>query len=120
MPTFFMPLVAPEKAEAAYADMAAHCHSRVPPPNERIYSITFKHDRVTWTATVGEQLRGEEYVTVRTRGARVERTKHHHDNATVLAIFEGDPFDVFHDNARSVWQNPFMAGRPTRIVKFEG
>lgn len=110
MPAFFVPHIKPEKSEEAYAELAAACHCGVPGPNERVYSITFTHDGETWTATVGEQLKGNKTVT-RGRG----RTKSEYNvplsNAsTVMAIFPNVPYFVWHDGVSHQWANPFMAG----------
>lgn len=119
IPMFFVPFVEPEDQEEAYSSLARWCGSSVPPPGERIYSISFRHDGVDWVATVGQRLRGTQLVT-RGRGSkRTERPRHHGDNATIIAIFPGYPYVVCHDNKRSQWANPFFAGTPTSTTMFK-
>jgi hypothetical protein len=52
---FFVPAATPDNIDEVYASFAEMCHSTVPPPDRRIYSIRFIHDGTEWTATVDEQ-----------------------------------------------------------------
>jgi hypothetical protein len=112
---FFVPGVPAEETEQQYAVLAEQCGVPVPPPGERIQSITFHHDQVDWVATVGELLQGSD-----TEPDRHGRMKAFpataSDPATVRAIFSGDPYTVMTDakpagTAESAWKNPFAAGR---------
>lgn len=118
MPAFFSPKAEPDIFEAAYSEMANLCHCAVPALGERVYSITFSSKGETWTATVGEELRGTRLVT-RGRG----RTKREFqvplaNAATVIAIFPGVPYHVWHDGASRVWANPFLAGDILSVTRF--
>ena len=120
---FFVPAATAENQEQVYADFAQWCRCVVPEMGRRIFSITYSHDGVTWTATVGESLQGVKKVTSRSMGKKVERTVPVSDPATVLAIFPGNPFMVVTNhriagNVGSGWENPFMAGRPTSVTYF--
>lgn len=64
MPAFFLPQCPPESEERVYAHIARSCDRDVPPIGRRIYSISFEHDGIVWTATVGEHLRGRKSVKV--------------------------------------------------------
>jgi hypothetical protein len=119
LPSFFIPHATAENQEGVYTEFAKMCNREPRPLGERIYSIDFTHDGVECTATVGEQLRGTRTMTTRGR----ERTTQLSDPATILAIFPGDPYLVVTDAAplgkvQSKWVNPFLAGRPKRVVRF--
>ncbi len=131
-PAFFVPFATVENQEEVYAGLADWAHKNyapamrwkrdsLPPPEQRIYSIKFSRDGEQWTATVGEQLRGERSRKPRRRGA-VQRVETLSDRATVLAIFPGDPYIVVTNanigNVPSFFANPFMAGRPHGVVLF--
>ena len=129
-PEFFVPYVEAEQSEQIYATLAELASRTVPPLNARVYSITFHHDGVEWTATVGEQLHGierrqsrKQRAQSRQTGLHCETVRHHSDPAEVLAIFAGVPFIVV-TNARigdgrgSAWVNPFMAGKPNSVSRF--
>ena len=107
-PVFFLPDSTPDSEEVGYARLAALCGSAVPSPDKRIYSITYSHDGIEWTATVGKSLSGTSRKIVRRRGQRVEQTKSHSDPATVRAIFAGVPYMVVTDGVRTQWANPFF------------
>lgn len=100
--------------------LAAACNRPPPLLLQRIFSIVYVHDGVHWTAKVGEQLRGAKTTN---RGGREIRTPFS-DPAIVLAIFPGDPYLVVTNkgpnfgNAKSAWENPFMAGRPMWVERF--
>jgi hypothetical protein len=123
-PPFFVPAATtPEEQESVYASFAAWCSRPVPDLGARIYSITWIHNGEQWTATVGERLHGTKQQFARTRGRRVEHTVPLSDPALVLAIFPGVPFFVVTNhrivgNIGSAWENPFMAGSPTSVVRF--
>jgi hypothetical protein len=116
-PLFFLPEVTPEAQESAYTELANWCRRPAPIPEERVYSITYVHDRDEWTATVGERLRGTSRKRTRSGAERIDYLT---DQATVLAIFPSDPFVVFTNagNTRSAWENPFYVGRPKSITYF--
>jgi hypothetical protein len=122
-PGFFVPDVPPENQEAVYAELAKLSRSAVPSVERRIYSITYRHDGEDWTATVGENLKGVRYRTVRVKGQKVERMERLSDPAIVLAIFTGHPYFVVTNhrlagNVGSRWENPFMAGVPDTVIYF--
>jgi hypothetical protein len=83
-----------------------------------IYSITYMHDGVEWTATVGETLRGKGYRIVRRRGQKMQIETSHGDTATVRAIFAGVPYMVVTDGFRTQWANSFLAGEPRHVRYF--
>lgn len=119
--SFHIPGRTPDEQEAIYMKMAEQVRLPVPLHGQRISSIIFQHNGDIWTATVGQQLHGR-----RTSGRRGhEREVPLSDPATVLAIFPGNPYFVFTDkgpylgNARSMWENPFMAGQPLHIDCFD-
>lgn len=121
---FFVPAATPEDIDEVYASFAEMCHTSLPPPDRRIYSIRFIHDGEEWTATVGEQLRGTRTRTRQRRGNKVEVTNQLSDPATVLAIFSGVPFHVVTNAGPitgivSAWVNPFMAGQPESVSYFD-
>ena len=91
MPAFFIPHCPPETQEARYAHIAKSCHREVPLIGRRIYSISFEHNGIVWTATVGEHLRGRKSVKVGDKGT-VEWNIG--DPALILAIFPRVPFCV--------------------------
>jgi hypothetical protein len=117
-PTFFLPSVPPEDHEKVYADLAQMVGRDVPPHRQRICSITFIHDGVEWTATVGRTMTGISHRTTRSRGKEVTKPTHHSDGATVMAIFMGNPYVVWTDGHQTRWENPFWAGRPTEASFF--
>src|SRR3712207_9121151 len=45
------------------SELAQFAGAVAQPLDNRVFSITWKHDGVVWTATVGEQLRGTQTVT---------------------------------------------------------
>jgi len=118
VPQFFMPFIEPEKQEQAYQELAQFVGGSPREPAERIYSMTWKTDGVTWTATVGEQLRGTENKKIGRGRAAAYRDVPHHTSDTVMAIFDGVPFFIVHDNKSRVWNMPIMAGLPSRVVRF--
>jgi hypothetical protein len=122
-PEFFVPAASPESAESVYAGFAKMCGVATPSTTERVYSVTFKHDRDIWTATVGETMTGTRHSTRKLKGRSVETSQALADAAMVLAIFPGDPFMVVTNhrlvgNTGSRWENPFLAGRPESITHF--
>ncbi|HEX8643339.1 MAG TPA: hypothetical protein VF702_05430 [Allosphingosinicella sp.] len=118
MSTFFVPGVDAENQERVYEELAALANVATPVRKDRVYSITWRHDGVEWTATVGEQLRGSQTIT-KGRG-RLQRmiTIPRSSSDTVLAIFRGLPFVIVHDNQTRTWNLPIYAGNPSRIVPF--
>lgn len=104
--------------------MAAFAGRAPLPIEERIYEIQWSHDGEEWTATVGASLRGTRTQTRRINGERREVTDRLSDAARVLAIFSGVPYVVVTDarplgHGRSRWSNPFMAGDPGLVRRFD-
>ena len=118
MPEFFVPMCKPEEQEAAYAELARAAGQGIPAIGDRVYSITYSHNGEIWTATVGEQMRGYGYKSRRIRGQRIQQETPLSNRSTVLAIFPGVPYFVWHDGASNTWANPFMAGQPSSVVRF--
>jgi hypothetical protein len=118
MPAFFIPEVEPEKYEEVYQDLANACGWVAPPVGDRVYSITFSSKGETWTATVGEKLKGTKVITKGRGRTRREFTAPLSNESTVIAIFPGVPFHVWHNGASRVWANPFLAGDPMSVTKF--
>lgn len=117
-PTFYVPRVEEAKHEECYQELARAIPVPAAPLGQRIYSITFRHNGEVWTATVGKQLTGHAEKTVRVGGRKIERTIQLSNSSTVMAIYEGSPFYVWHDNTSKTWANPFMAGEPISITRF--
>jgi hypothetical protein len=97
---------------------------QIPATGERIEAITWIHDREEWTAKVGERLRGTRTRRGRRRGQTLDVTERLSDGATVLAIFAAVPYFVVTDappigRAASAWSNPFMAGDPHVLSRFD-
>ena len=85
--------------------MAQACDREVPPIGKRIYSISFEHDGILWTATVGEHLRGRKSV----RGKEAVEW-HIGDPALVLAIFPRVPYCIMtYSNGKSHFGSVFYA-----------
>ena len=119
MPAFFIPNVDPEKQEERYRELAHNVGAVAADPARRIYSMTWKHDGVVWTATVGEQIRGIATI-VKGRGRdKTYREVPRSTNETVWAIFAHVPFLIAHDGAGRYWNWPILAGEPSRIVYFD-
>jgi hypothetical protein len=123
MTVFFVPGVPKGEAELVYARLAVSCGCHVPSPPERIREVRWTHDGDEWVATVGEKLHGQRVRVRRRGGAFVDVLTSLHDPATVRAIFPGASYMVVTDSRPmglfvSYWNNPFVAGQPTGIVKF--
>jgi hypothetical protein len=123
MIAFFVPGAPREAAELVYARLAVSCGRPVPLPKERIREIRWSHDEDEWVATVGQKLSGSRLRVRRRGGDFVEVSTPLHDLATVRAIFPGTSYMVVTDSHPmgtfvSYWNNPFMAGEPTVILKF--
>jgi hypothetical protein len=87
-PKFFVPEVADaDKYEEVFEALAKHCGGKPPPPDRRIYSITFVHDGEEWTATVGERMRGILLPNPRSRSKKLATPQSLFDQAVVMAIF---------------------------------
>jgi hypothetical protein len=107
MPAFFLPHCPPESEEVAYAHMAQGCDREVPPIGRRIYSISFEHDDIVWTATVGEHLRGRKSVKVMNKETVEWQID---DPALILAIFPQVPYCIVtYSNAKSHFGQIFYA-----------
>ncbi len=124
MTRFFVPGAEGEEAEAMWQRLHAASEEFMgrPVPNDRIYSITFNHDGVEYTATVGERRRATKYRRTRSGHKDLSRPPQtYRDGNEVQAIFAGDPYLVWEVPApASAWNNPAMAGRPKNVVAFEG
>jgi hypothetical protein len=117
-PTFFIPGVDETKHDECYQELARAISVPAAPLGQRVYSITFRHNGEVWTATVGKELTGYAEKKVRVRGRMTERTVQLSNPSTVMAIYEGSPFYVWHDNKSKTWANPFLAGEPISITRF--
>ena len=118
MPAFFVPQVEADLMEECYQQIAGLFNVTAPPPADRIFSITWTHDSVEWTATVGQQLKGFATITKgRGRDQRISRVARSTSD-TVLAIFAGVPFQIAHDNHSRIWNMPIYAGSPSTVVRF--
>lgn len=124
-PQFFLPPPFHNRSEDNYLKFARWCNCSIPTDDRRVFSITFKHNGVEWTATVGEQLHGTRRHPVKSKAfiPPPDRLEPLNDPATVLAIFEGNPFFVvtnkgYDPDVRSLWENPFMAGQPESVHYF--
>jgi hypothetical protein len=122
-PPFFVPAATVDNQESVFSEFAGMSRRPVPKMAERIYSITYVHDGVKWTATVGEHLRGVRLPNQHSRSKKAQREEPVSDPARVLAIFAGVPYMVVTNhrlvgNVRSAWENPFMAGQPISVTYF--
>lgn len=122
-PQFFVPDVKDANKELVYTSLAMWCGVPVPNIGKRIYSIVFSHNDETWTATVGETLRGIRNISTKSQGIKVELSQVVTDSALVLAIFSGVPFIVVTNHnilgdVGSHWSNPFFAAEPISITYF--
>jgi len=78
----------------------------------KITSITWTHDGDTVTCTVGQPIRRE--VPRRVRGKRDYSValRKANDGGVILSIEDhGGYYLVFYEG-RTIWENPFMAGKP--------
>lgn len=119
MAAFFLPFVEPDKQEEAYNEIAQFIGAVPRPLGERIYSMTWRHNGVVWTATVGEMLRGVETVTTGRGLQRREREVARSSDDTVMAIFPGSPGLIAHDNKSRRWNMPILTGEALRLVRFD-
>lgn len=118
MPDFFVPMVAADEQEEAYKELAHFVGSQPHAPDKRIYSMTWKHKGVEWTATVGETLRGTELKQIGKGQNSTYREVPRSTSDTVLAIFADVPYKIVHDNKSRVWNVPIYAGEPSRVIDF--
>jgi hypothetical protein len=118
MPEFFVPFVEPQNQEASYQEIAKFIGAAPRPLAERIYSMTWRHDGVVWTATVGEKLRGVATITTGRGRDRREREVPRSSDDTVLAIFPGSPGLIAHDNKSKLWNLPILTGEAISSVRF--
>lgn len=119
MPEFFVPFAQEGRDEEMYLACAELAGAAPRPVNERVYSMVWKHDRVRWTAIVGETLRGEEIVTTGRGNNRREQTVARWTEDTVMAIFPGTPGFIVHDNKSKRWNLPILTGPAQSITFFE-
>lgn len=119
MPAFFLPNVEREKQEEAYREMGQRAGAGAFDVAEAVYSISWRHDGVDWTATVGETLCGVETVELGRGRNKTFRDVPRRTDDTVLAIYPGDPFVIAHDSKSRTWNWPIYAGRPSRVVRFD-
>lgn len=118
MPDFFFPMVDPDKQEDAYQQVAKYVGAAPLALGERVYSMTWRHNSATWTATVGETLHGTEIITTGRGRNRREREVPRSSTDTVLAIFPGNPGMIAHDNKSKVWNLPIYTGEALLLVRF--
>jgi hypothetical protein len=118
MPAFFVPFVEAKNYEEAYQELAAAVGAAPRPPENRIYSMTWRHDGVVWTATVGETLKGVATVITGRGRDRREREVPRSSGDTVLAIFPGQPGLIAHDGKSGYWNFPILTGEALNIVRF--
>lgn len=119
MPGFFIPFVEVEKLQGAYEEIARFIGAAPLAPADRVYSMTWRHNRTVWIATVGEKLRGvETVITGRGRDKR-EREVPRYSDDTVLAIFPGNPGLIAHDNKSRTWNLPILTGEGWNVVRFD-
>ena len=109
---FLVPGAKAGKQEELYADFASVCDCPVPSREKRIYSITYDHDGITWTATVGETLTGISWETVRRQGQKLEQPLSHNNSAVVLAIFPGVSYKMVTDRSNPPLAHPALVGQP--------
>ncbi|WP_340315879.1 hypothetical protein [Rhizorhabdus argentea] len=114
-PAFFVPEIRSDEQEAAYAHMAEHGRCGVPALGDRVYSVTFGHNGIVWTATVGRSMRG---VKGKMMPKKVWKETPVVDATVIAAIFPSHPYIIFHTGGRSPWENPFMAGDIRSVTKF--
>ena len=119
MPDFFVPRVDTNEQEDAYKQLADFVGVASLDPARRIYSMTWKHDGVEWTAVVGEELRGTETKKIGKGRKATYREVPRGTNDTVLAVFSGVPHRIVHDNKSGYWNMPIYAGEPSRVEYFE-
>lgn len=119
MPAFFVPKVEAGEQEEAYREYAKRAGGNAGDPARAIYSITWRHDGVVWTATVGETLTGVETVELGKGRNKTYRDVPRRTDDTVLAIYDGDPCVIVHDSKSRIWNWPIYAGRPSRVVHFD-
>jgi hypothetical protein len=111
-------------AETVCSQLADACLCAVPFRGERIREIHCTQNGDYWVATVGEKPHGRRVRLRRRKGGNVEVTTPVTDPATVVAIFPGATYYVV-TNARPIgpvisnWLNPFIAGRPTAVYRFD-
>jgi len=123
IPKFFVPDAKEGMFEEAFAELAKFAGGSTPDTAKRIYSIEFKSNGETWTATVGRSLEG--YKDKRVSGKRVlsDYERRVSDPAKVLAIIPSIPTTVVTDAAPvggtpSQWSNPFFAGEISKTLYF--
>jgi hypothetical protein len=107
---FFVPAASNDELEERYAELARFAKVSAPSPASRVFSLQWEHDGEVWEATVGEQL------------VRLEPRPKLQDNATVLAIFPGNPYMIVTTavpltRVSSHWNNPISIGVPLQIKK---
>lgn len=126
MTAFFVPPEGfkPDTTDEQRYEVVAQLAERAPRPHgQRVESITFRSDGETWTATVGEELRGTRTTMVRRGGRQVEHTERLYGRSRVLGIFDGSPAVVVLDKAlglsRSEWEPVFFAGSPSAVRFFD-
>ncbi len=115
MPSFFLPRAEDaDQAERLYEALAEFAACEPAPRGARIASITFDADGASWTAAVGEELRGTRTTRQMRRGELLEHTVELTSPTRVLAVYPGPPCTVVTDaapitGATSEWANPFTA-----------
>lgn len=98
MTKFFIPLAENEQeAESIYSNIATFINESI--TDERIYSITYKHNNETMVATVGENV--NDYY-----GESVP---------LVIAIFKGNPYKICLRDSGVVRGEPILVGKDSII-----
>jgi hypothetical protein len=124
MTAFFLPRAADaEQAERLYEALAEFAGCEPAPAGRRVRSIGFAQGGARWTATVGEELRGERTTQQLRRGELIERTEVLTSPTRVLAVYPGTPYVVVTDaqpitGTPSEWANPFTA-QPDQVTPFD-
>lgn len=118
-PQFFIPILSEADWDEAYIAMAETFGGTPQGPGQRIYSLAFRHNDCVVTATVGEVLRGTRTVAQGRGRSRREIEVPMSWGETVLAIYDGTPHIIVHDNARPhTWNLPIYAGDIVDVVRF--
>ena len=117
---FFVPDVPDDQAEEHLTRLAAASGVRVPPPDQRVESITFENSGEEIEATVGRRLMITKWPTKRSgRPDPTKRPKRREDATTVLAILPGSPWHVWlKAGAGPEWANPVWATPDEHRVRY--
>ena len=113
------------EAERLYFELVPAAEWRAEPAaarNERVRSVTFKHDRETVTATVGHAISREREIPRRQQGRRYKQPITRSDPTIPIAIYrmtaEPAKFVVVTDGG-GPWNNPFITTAVQSIELFD-